>query len=284
MARSIDTIFNEMKAEGIRLATAAALPDVVAMFNNTSRVAIWKILFFACAFCIWTVEKLFDLHKLEVDDRIKRLKPGSPEWVAEMGKRFQYGYSLVPGQDYYDNTGLTDAQIEASRIIKHIAVVEQTRGIRIKVAKEVNGVLVPLSGAELTAFEAYMADVMYAGVKLLITTDVHDELKAALRIYYDAQVLTNTGARIDGITATPVQDAFDEYLKNLPFNGLFVPQLMIEKLKAVEGVVIAKDDSWQARYGNLAFAAIDVEYIPDAGYLRLAANGLTLQFIPHAGI
>ena len=284
MARSIQEIFDGIKAQAILLATEANNQAVIDMMNNTSRVAVWKILFNAVAFGIWTLEKLFDLFKLETDDKIAKLKPGSARWLAYMATQFQYGYDLVPGEDFYDNTGLTQDQVDASKIVAYAAVVEQTRGVRIKVAKLVDGVLTALTAEEMEAFVAYMERVKFAGITQLITSGPADDLKSSLRIYYNPLVLKNDGTRIDGTSATPVQDAFNDYLKNLPFNGLFVPQLMIDHLQAVDGVVIVKDDLWQARYGLLDYTSIDVEYTPDAGYLRLAVNGLTLQFIPHAVI
>lgn len=285
MARTIDTIFNEMKQRGIALATEANNADAIAMFNNTSKVALWKLLFSALAFGVWIGEKLQDLFKLEVDDRISLLKPHSRRWYAQKAKDFQYGYNLVAETDHYDNTALTEQQVDDSMIIKHSAVTEQDRGIRIKVAKEVGGSLAAISNDELEAFTAYMEEVKDAGIKLLITSGPADDLKAKLRIFYDAQVLDANGARRDGSAATPVLDAFKDYLKNLPFNGLFVPQLMIDHLQAVDGVIIVKDDSWQSRYGVLDYSGIDVEYLPDAGYLRLPTDAdLQLTFIPHERI
>lgn len=284
MARTIQQIFDQMQQRAVQLATENNNQPAIDMFSSTSKVAVWKILFFACAFGIWTLETIFDLFRTEIDDRIAVIKPHSARWYAYMATQFQYGYNLPVESDTYDNTALTEAQITASKIITYAAVVEQTRGIRIKVAKLVAGVKTPLSVDELTAFTAYMEQVKDAGIKLLITSGAPDDLKATLRIYYNAQVLTNTGGRIDGQTATPVQDAFNDYLNNLPFNGLFIPQLMIDHLQAVEGVVIVKDDSWQARYGALYFAAIDVEYNPDAGYLTISNANLNLTFIPHAVI
>lgn len=284
MARTIAQIFESIRGQAVLLATEKGLQSVVDMMNNTSTVAVWKVLFNAVAFGIWTLEKLFDLFRLEIDDRISMLKPHSARWYAEKAKAFQYGYPLVIEADYYDNTALNEVQIAASKIIKHSAVVEMERGIRIKVAKEVAGELAPLTVGELEAFVEYMESVKDAGIKLLITSTVADDLKASLRIFYNPLVLNGTGARIDGESFTPVQDAFKLYLKNLPFNGLFVPQLMIDHLQAVDGVVIVKDDLWQARYGALSFSGIDVEYVPDAGYLRLIQDGLTLTFIPHAVI
>lgn len=284
MARTIQVIFDEMKTEAISLATDANSDAMIAMFNNTSKVAIWRLLFYAVAFSIFVVESIFDLFKVEVDDTIKTLKPHSSRWYAEKAKAFQYGFPLMPESDQYDNTGQTQAQIDAMQIISHAAVLEQERGIRIKVAKTVGADLGPLAAGELTAFTEYMEEVKDAGIKLLITSGNADDLKASIRIFYDPLVLAGDGSRIDGTDSIPVQSALKTFLKNLPFNGLFVPQMAVDALQKVEGVVIVKDDQWLARYGALDFTAIDVEYIPDAGYLRINDINLSITFTPHAVI
>lgn len=286
MARSINTIYEEIRSEAIVLATEANNQNLVDMYNNSSKVAIWKILFYSVAFGINVLENAFDLFRIIIDDLIAQKKPHSARWYAEKAKLFQYGFNLIPESDEYNNTGLTEAQIDAARIVSHAAVVEQERGIRIKVAKTVGSDLGALDAGELASFTAYIEQIKDAGVKLRITSSVADDLKCALRIYYNPLVLSETGARIDGTDIQPVQTAFKEYLKNLPFNGLFVPQLMIDQLQKVEGVVIVKDDSWLSRYGALDFSTIDVEYVPDAGYLRISDAELnsSIQFIPHAVI
>jgi hypothetical protein len=284
MARSIQTIFNQMQAEANRLATEANNETFIAMLNNSSRVAIWKILFYAVAYCTFLLEAIFDNFSLEIDDRIAKLKPSSARWYAEKAKDFQYGFPLVPESDFYDNSLLTQDQIDQSKIITHAAVVEQDRGIRIKVAKTVGSDLGPLAAGELAALQEYFAEIKPAGIKLNITSGNPDALKSTLRVYYNPLVLRADGGRIDGNDETPVQSAFKTYLENLPFNGLFIPQLMIDQLQKVPGVIIVKDDLWQARYGALDFNNIDVEYIPDAGYLRIADEDLIIEFIPHAVI
>jgi hypothetical protein len=284
MARTIETIFQGIRTQAISLATAANNQELVDMYNNTSRVALWRLMFYALAFGIYVLETLFDNHRKDIDERIDQLAPHKRRWYAEKAKGFQYGCPLIPETDEYDNTALTDTQVQAAKIISHAAVVEQARGVRIKVAKTVGGDLGPLVLAELDAFKAYMEEIKAAGVPLNITSSPADDLKASLRIYYDPLVLNGQGARIDGTEPQPVQTALREYLKNLPFNGLFIPQYLVDQLQQVEGVRIVKEDGWQARYGALRFESIDVEYLPDSGYLRIADADLTIQFLPHASI
>lgn len=284
MARSIQEVFDAAVTEGIRLANEANLPDVALMFANTSRVAIWKVLFYAVAFIIHGVEVIFDLFRVEIDNDISLLKPHSARWYANMAKQFQYGFNLVPETGGYDNTGLSEDQIVASQIVAYAAVVEQQRGIRIKVAKIVGNDLGPLGADELAAFIEYMEQIKDAGIKLLITSGVADDLKSTLRIFYNPLVINSAGGRIDGIDPSPVQTAFNNYLKSLPFNGIFAPSLMVDQLQAVDGVVLVKDDLWQARYGALDYTNIDVQYNPDAGYLRTDPSNLAITFIPQSPI
>lgn len=284
MARTTQQIFEQIKGEATRLATDANNEGMIDMLNNTSRVAIWKLLFYAVAFGIYVLETLFDLFRIETDETISKLKPHSARWYAEKAKLFQYGFPLVAESDYYDNAGLTQDQIDDSKIISHAAVIEQDRGIRIKVAKSAGEDLAPLNAGELASFAAYMEEIKDAGIKLRITTSPPDDLKCQLRIFYNPLVLRADGGRIDGNNEQPVQEAFKNYLKNLPFNGRFVPQHCLDQLQKVEGVIIAEDDLWQSRYGVRDFENIDVEVVPDSGYLRIQDTDLSIQFIPHASI
>lgn len=246
-----------------------------------STASIESILFYAFAFGLWLHEKIFDLHKSEVTDIINNMKPHSLLWYANKAKDFQNGDALVVDSDVYDNTGKTDEQIEISKIVDHAAVVEQQRGLRIKIATDTGADLGPLTGGQLASFQAYMARIKDAGVKLLITTAVPDALKLTLLIKYDPLVLDSTGKRIDGTIAEPVQDAVKNYLKNLPFNGKLELVKLVDELQEVGGVVAPYITEASARYGILPFTSFpDQVYNPDAGYLRIydAVNDLLINF------
>lgn len=285
MAQTTQEIFDAMKAQAISLATDAQRDDYVEMFNNTSRVAMWKMIFWAVAYSIRVVQQIFDLFRIEQDDKISRQKTSRQAWYVEKSKAFQYGFNLVSEADYYDNTGLTDDQISASLIVSFAAAVETDNGVLIKVARIVNGDLAALSAPQLIAFTEYIKRIKPAGVKITVSSGQADDLQAKLRVYYNPLVLAADGSRIDGTNSTPVQSELSYYLKNsIPFNGLFVPMLAVDALQKVDGVVIVKDEYWQARYGVLPFTGIDYEYNPDSGYLRIANDALTIQFIPHSEI
>ncbi|MBL0144942.1 MAG: nucleotidyltransferase [Chitinophagaceae bacterium] len=246
--------------------------------TSTSATALWRLWAYIIAVSIWALENLFDFFKSDVDETIAAMKPHSLRWYAEKAKLFQYGYSLPADTDVYDNTAIDPALIEASKIVDYAAVVEQQRGLRIKVAQDNGTDLEALITAELNAFKAYMERIKDAGVKLTITSGDADLLKLSLTIKYDALVLLPTGGRIDGTSAAPVKDAIKTYLKNLPFNGILSTMKLIDAIQAVEGVKDLSVNNIQAKYGALPFSAINITYTPDAGYLRAEDADLTIIY------
>lgn len=278
MARTIDEI------QASLIADIQADPVLAPVATSTSKTALWRLWTRIVATCAWTVEVLFDTLKTEVTELLDLLKPHTLRWYATKAKAFQYGYTLPADTDKYDNSLLTETQITTSQIVKYAAVTELTKGLRIKVAK-LGADLEPLSAPELTAFRAYMARVKDAGVSLQIDSLPADNLKLELDIYYDPLLLNNVGQRIDGSDLTPVKTAIENYLKNLPFNGLFALTFLVDALQKVDGVVIPKIKVAQAKYGAFPFTSINEIYAPDSGYLRFAVPGdLVLNYIAQSPI
>jgi hypothetical protein len=227
---------------------------------------------------IWSLETLFDLHKADINETIAAMKPHTLRWYSEKSKAFQYGYSLPSDIDVYDNTALTEAQIVASKVVDYAAVVEQDRGLRIKVAKDNGSDLEPITAAELLSFTAYMQRIKDAGVKITATTSAADALRLELTVRYDPLVLLPTGGRIDGATSAPVKDGIKIHLKNLPFNGILSVQKLVDAIQVIEGVKDLRVDTVQAKYGALPFTSINIDYTPDAGYLRIADADLIINY------
>ena len=278
MARSIKIIKDDL------LAKIAADTTLAPLLTSTSNVAVFKVICYIWAVASFTLETLFDIFKTEVDYTIAQDKTHRPQWYVNKAKAFQYGYNLVADQDYYDNTGIDDAVIAASKIVAYAALVEEP-SIRMKVAKLVGSNLGPLTAPELLAFVNYMKKVRDAGVKLhggtltsppTITSTVADKLRLVVRVKVNPLVLDLTGARRDASSATPVKDAVKGYLQNIDFNGLFDIQQLQDAIQAVDGVESLKIDQIQTKYGALPFTSVDIEFVPDSGYLVIE----DVDFIP----
>lgn len=275
MARTITEIQQSM------LDAIAADTTLAPVATNSSKTGIFRLFTYIVAAAIWTVEVLMDTFRQEVSDTIAAKNPHTTKWYAGKVRAFQYGYNLPPDSDVYDNTGLTEEQIDASLIIKYSAINESNDGrLLIKIAGYNGTDLAPVTTPQLTALTEYMGLVKDAGVKLVFINQNPDNIKLDLIIYYNPLVLNETGQRIDGTSLTPVHDAVQNFLVNQPFNGVFVLAYLVDALQQVDGVVIPHINQCQTKYGGYPFTSVNVQYTPDAGYLRFASDSdLTITYI-----
>lgn len=250
--------------------------------SSTSATAIWRLWTYVVASAIWALEVLFDAFKIEITDLVAAQKPHTLRWYQGKALNFQYGGTLIPGEDEYDNTGLDPDEVTDQKIIAQAAAVEQSGTLVIKVAQEIGGQLTPLNSTENDAVVAYFAEIKDAGVSLQVRSVAADRLKIEVDVYYKATVLSNTGARLDGTNATPVQSAAKAFLRSLPFDGEFVKAHLTDALQAVDGVVVPEIRVCQARRDDdPSFSSVDVFYTPYSGFLKFYTENtdLVLNFI-----
>lgn len=286
MARTTEAIKEEMTTafmsnETLQVSYGFAPGSV---FEDTfSLVSIENIWFEIVAFCIWTLEVLFDFHKIEVDEMILNQKSGTPPWYRTMALRFQYGFYLVPDKDYFDNAGATEEQIEASKIIKYSAVEESDDESRmiIKIAGETNGVLHEFTDpTQIEAVERYFKDIKWPG-KITIINYKADQLYLAIQIQRDPLVLDANGMSILNANY-PVIEAIQQFLKELPFNGELKLSAMVDKLQKISGVldatILSASSAWIKSDGS-GFEnpqPILISTIPVSGYFKVVDfNGIS---------
>ncbi|MFV8392739.1 nucleotidyltransferase [Flavobacterium sp. LB2P6] len=277
MARSIAEIKNEMTSSFManeKIATAYGF-IVGGLFNDEfSKVSFENIKFDIIAFSTWVLENLFDTHKKEVDDIIEAKMPHRPSWYRTKAKAFQYGFALITDTDNYDNTSYTDDQVLDSKIIKYAAVTPSAGQILIKIATEAAGVLAPITPEQKASFDAYILEIADCGVKYIVVNHLPDILLLNLQIFRDPLVLDSTGMSIINGNY-PVQDAINEYMKELPFNGELVLVHFIDKLQKAEGVVIphiinAESQAIDINTNQyLAAEPINVKTVPVSGYFTI---------------
>ena len=268
MARSIQEIQNI-------ILQAKAQEPVLESLNSTSKVAIWRLWVYIIAVAIWSLEKLFDQHRADIDKRLAELKPHTARWYRSKALAFQYGFDLLPDSDTFNNQGHTEEAIEASKIVKYSAVVESPNEGRliVKIATEQVDTLQPITDAQKQAFEAYLQEIKDAGVRLSVVNYQPDILHLQMKIVYDPLVLDSNGQSILHATK-PIETAIKDYLKRLPFNGELVLAHLIDALQQAEGVKIphlvlaqSKNITSGGDYG--AFETIEISKIPTAGYFSI---------------
>ena len=254
---------------------AKAQEPALNELNSTSKVAIWRLWVYIIAVAIWSLEKLFDQHRADIDKRLAELKPHTARWYRSKALAFQYGFDLLPDSDKFNNQGHTEEAIEASKIVKYSAVIESKNEGRliVKIATEQGEQLQPITDAQKQAFEAYLQEIKDAGVRLSVVNYQPDVLHLQMKIIYDPLVLDSNGQSIIHATK-PVEETIKSYLKRLPFNGELVLAHLIDVLQQAEGVKIphlvlaqSKNITSSGEYG--AFETIEISKIPTAGYFTI---------------
>lgn len=269
MARTVEQIQEE-------ILTAKANEPILSDLDSTSKTSIFGNWIFIIAFCIHTLEVLFDFHKTEVDNKLLNLIPHTARWYRNKALAFQYGFDLLEDSDKFDNNNATDEQIENSKIIKYSAVTEAEDESRliVKIATENGEKLSPVTATKYDAFKAYINEIKDAGVKITIINYLPDRLKLNLRIVRDALVLDTNG--MNRQTAQfPINNAIHNFMKELPFNGKLSIQKLEERLLKIDGVndlsIDLAESSWidanADSYGT--WQSIDISKIPVSGYFEV---------------
>ena len=272
MARTVAEIKKTMTDEFMNSSVMATKYGFTVgdLFDNTfSKVSFESIQFYIVAFAIAVFEKLFDAHKTEVSELIAAERPHTLIWYKNKALAYMNGYELVEDTDYYDTTGLTDAQISEAKVVKNASAVEKANVVYVKVATAEPA---KLSDNQEAGLVAYFKEVKDAGVKLQIVNRDADSYRATLEIYYDPMVLNSTG--INAVTGQEsVRDAVNAFIAALEFNGQFRHDALRNSLSALDGVVMAELKASQiSTDGGESYDDIDAYTTPDAGYMKIYNN------------
>lgn len=273
MARSIGEIYDEIIAEKNNNTVLNGLqPNIddsqtlLDDLSTTSKVAIWRLWAFVIAVAINIHENVWDLFRAEIEARAEEVPTGTPLWYHNEALKFQYGYSLEWNGVQYEYSTID----EGAKIVKLVAVVDAGFQVRIKAAKlDGTGNPEALSAAELSAFQGYIRNIKFAGTATSTTSGVADDLKVDYFIKYDPLVLAPDGSLLTDPSIFPVVDAINGYAEGLPFNGVLSLASLTDAVQAASGVLDVTLNSAEAKFGALTYSAINKEYTPDAGYLKL---------------
>ncbi len=252
--------------------TDAVLKDKL---TSTSKTALWRLTTYVVAVAIWLLEVLFDKHVQEVDNKLATQLTHNLYWYANKAKQFQYGFPLVADTDTYATID------EAAQIVTHAAIDEINGTLFMKVAKSVDEQLQPLDTVapdELTPFTQYVARFKDAGVKVVIVSTVGDSLRLVMDVYYDPLVINADGTLIVDPSQTPAEDTIKAFITKLPFNGEFIPESMVDALQATSGIDIPTILSVETKYAANDWQAVQGKVVPNAGYLTIAPEDLTLNY------
>lgn len=282
MARTISDIKKEITGYFIANETVIqlyGLETTKSFEDQFSKVSLESIIFYVVAVAIWTLEVLFDTHKIEITTLIDASKPHRLKWYIDKTLAFQFGRALVAESDVYDNTDITDEQITAEKVVKYAAAVEQAGHIVIKVAGEGNDGREPLTEDQEAALTAYLKEIKDAGVRIDLINQDANAFRATIDIYYDPMILNaSLSSLADG--GTPVKDSVIDFIANLPFNGEYRNAALVDRLQSIPGVVIP-----ELHVSSIDDTQVLAKATPASGYMKVYnENDLVLNAIPYATI
>lgn len=265
-------IFDSMNAQKERT-------EHIKEANTTSKTGVVRNILYVVSEAIAILYEMFKSFKTEVAEISNQNERRTPSWYQQKALDFQYGYELAEGKDYYDNSLLTEGEIEASKIVAFAVAVEEVdkSTLYIKIANKNKE---PLSDQELEAFRAYMQEVSDIGVHISIRNEMPDNLQLSLTVFYNATLLNSLGQELTS-TSEPVKEAIQNYISNLNFNQEYIDMRLVDALQQLPAVEIAEVDISFYKYKQLSWQKIKGRYIPFAGHLIIEDEDLTINYIKY---
>lgn len=287
MARTVEEIKKDMTAEFMKMEAVKStygLDGSKSFADCFSMASLENIIFYVFAVAVWALEKLFDLHRADVDARIEQLEPHTLRWYVSKAKAYMQGQKLVTDCDYYDTEGMTEQDIAAAKVVKYAVATESNTVVYIKVAREVDGNPAALTAGQLEGLTSYMNEIKDAGVSVQLRNEPADQMRMSLLIYYDPTLLiidANGNGSQNG--KDPVRETTKQVIENLPFNGMFRKSDLMAALQALPCVEVADIKSVKVKPRNGAeWRTVEGYDRPFSGYYSIDA--LTVDYQPYNAI
>lgn len=184
------------------------------------------LLFYIIASIIYLREKALELWREDVEQTAKATRYGTKEWWHTQALNWQKGDSVE-----VDTQGVLgyDVEDEDKQIIKYAAIRNEGRAVYIRVAKEENEELAPLSDEELEEFQSYVDDIKPLGIMAVGQSFEACKLEIKMTVYFDGQ-------RDITEMEDSIKTAIKEYLKGITFGGEMIKNKMIDKVQEESGV------------------------------------------------
>ena len=255
-----------------------------AAFDKTfSRISLEALWIYIVAYAAWVTERLFQDHTNEVEAYIATMKPHTLRWYQEKAKAFLYDVPLIDGTDTFNTNGMTEEQIDKARIVKFAAVTEaENATLYVKVASQTAaGNPQPLTDTQLQAFKTYLREYKDAGVRVDVISTKGDFINLDITVHYNPMLLNENGEDTQG--NKPVEQAVKQYIENLPFNGEYRNNDLLNAVLKAQGVVMASINSAKQSLDGTHYTAINAYTTPYAGYFLYSRskNTLKVNYLPY---
>jgi hypothetical protein len=240
MARSITVIKQQL------IDQKNATPELSGL-TSTSQTAIWNLWFFIQAVAINIFENLQDAYKIEIEAIADSAIPNTDAWVQYKAFKWQSGdniqlINLVPTYTVINS---------AKNIVTRCSVkTDNNRICQIKVAK--GDPATKLTNTELAGITSYYNVIGNAGISYNIVSDDADKIEIIADVYYDGQYSSTIGQS--------TRTALNDYLKNIPFDGIIYVSKIEDVFQSVTGIKDVKLTAINTRRNAQGYGTGEVFY------------------------
>lgn len=265
MARTVSEIKQSIIAKKVEYEQLNGL-------TSPSASALFKILAEVFAWAAWVHEQIVDHAIQALTKKMEERAFHNLAWYQAEALNYQHGDELM----WDDNKKeFRYAVIDTDkRIVARSAAIESGRTAIVKAVKEVGGQLQPLSTSENAGLNAFLNKRKDTGVKIFSRSWLPDDLYLEYEFIYDALVLSSNGSLLSDANTFPANDAIENYIEQLDFNGRFRISKLEDAVQNAQGIVDFKRISLKSRHGSNEFVEIDVSIIAQSGYMRLHENSV----------
>lgn len=193
-------------------------PSAVALFSNFMNTVATEI---------YTLQQLDNTFETEIENDVKGVTSPTNAWWQKQILLFQYSATVaqVVQMDVVNFAPFYSLVSAALRIITNCSVNTLTNSIvQIKVTK--SGAV--LSGPEAIALESYVQTISPAGIEHAIINELPDYLFLNAEVFYNGQYASVIQANVIA--------ALNNYLANIPFDGIVKVSALEDAIQSVAGV------------------------------------------------
>lgn len=264
-------------------------------FENSSKMSILDAFTWVVAACIWTFENILEVFKVDLAKDLQNRINGTASYFANALLKYQSGDELVMNEE---GTQFSYPSVDVSkRIITKVAYYEEEEAgfhdkiVRFKIATGKPGAYSRIEDSELVAIRAYLGQILFAGQHAKVVSRIGDVLVPRVVVYYD-------GAVTEDDLYKQIEEALNNYIANIEFNGLVYAQRVIDSIQNVEHVTDVEVSSGDTDHQGIFIARYDDDnnivkdregnpltkiaryYVPNSGYIKQSSGAGEEKDIP----
>lgn len=277
MARTLTEIYSDAKGKRDEYLE-------LTEFHNSSKMSVLDAFTWVVSACIWAFENILDVFKVDLAKDLQYRVNGNAAYYANALLKYQSGDSLQMNEDgtqfSYPNVD------ESKRIITKVSYSEiaeegfNDKKLYLKVATGEPGAYMRISDLELLSVQAYLNKISFAGTHAVVVSRNGDVLIPRLTVYYDGAVSPEE-------VYENIESTLNDFVQNLPFDGVVYVQKIIDAIQKAghvvdvylgqgQGIFVAQYDSDnqlvvqdEDENGNPIYEMrVSRSFVPNAGFVK----------------